>query len=113
MLAEILASEYSEPIAAPVFGPEGGEAAGPRSAFNDVDDFHGWNKSPPQYRDGTVMPDRVNWRHRVQVSYAQPNNPALDTAGNSDQGAKQIRVTIEYGNKILAEQFAVRTNTDE
>ena len=110
LMSEILQTAYSEPTSTPVFGPEGAESAGPRSAFDDVDDYHGWSKSPPQYRDGTAMPDRADWRHRVQVRYVVPGNPSLNTA--SDQGAKQIRVTVEYRDQVLAEQFAVRTDVE-
>jgi MSHA pilin protein MshD len=112
LMAEILQTAYSEPTATPAFGPEGAESAGPRSAFDDVDDYNSWNQSPPKYRDGTTIPDRTNWRHKVQVSYVQPANPTLATPGNTDQGAKRIKVTIEFKNNVLAEQFAVRTATD-
>jgi len=111
LMAEILQAAYSDPTGATSIGPDGAESAGPRSAFNDVDDYDGWNQSPPQYRDGTVMPDRNDWRHRVAVIRVVPNDPT-QTSG-SDQGAKLIRVTIEYRDDVLAEQLAVRTNTDE
>jgi prepilin-type N-terminal cleavage/methylation domain-containing protein len=110
LMSEILQTAYSDPSQPPVFGAESGETAGPRSAFDDVDDYNGWNKSPPQYRDGSTIPDRANWSQRVQVTYVQPANPSLATPGNTDQGAKRIKVTIEYKNKALAEQYAIRTN---
>lgn len=114
LLAEIVQTAYSDPTQSPVLGVESGESsAGPRSAFDDVDDYNGWNQSPPKYRDGTTIPDRVNWRHRVQVMYVQPANLTLGTAGNTDQGAKRIKVTIEFNNTVLAEQFAIRTNSDD
>lgn len=112
LMAEILQAAYSDPDTTPTFGPEGAESAGPRSAFDDVDDYNGWNKSPPQYADGTTIPDRADWRQRVQVAYVQPANPTLATPGNTDQGAKRIKVTIEYKGAVLAEQYAVCTNTD-
>ena len=113
LMAEILQTAYSDPNGSPVFGPEGVESAGPRSAFDDVDDYHGWNQLPPKYRDGTTIPDRADWRQRVQVIYVQPLNPTLGTIGNTDQGAKCIKVTIEHLGRVLAEQNAIRTNIDE
>ena len=110
LMSEILEAPYKDPTQTPVFGLESGEPAGPRAAFDDVDDYHGWNQSPPQYRDGTVMPDRADWRHRVEVAFVAPGN-TIQIAG-SDEGAKRIRVIIEYRNQILAEQIAVRTDTD-
>ncbi|MEX0613376.1 MAG: type II secretion system protein [Pirellulales bacterium] len=110
LMSEILQTAYHDPSQTPVFGRESGEPAGPRSAFDDVDDYDGWNQSPPQYQDGTNMPDRADWRHRVAVTYVVPGNPT-QTAG-SDLGAKRIQVIVEYRDQILAEQVAVRTNAE-
>jgi type II secretory pathway pseudopilin PulG len=110
LLSEILQTAYSEPSGATGIGADGAEAAGPRSAFDDVDDYHGWNQSPPQYRDGTVMPDRAEWRQRVEVTRITSDD-LISTAG-SDQGVKRIRVTIEYRDEVLAELIAVRTDIE-
>jgi prepilin-type N-terminal cleavage/methylation domain-containing protein len=110
LMSEITQLPYSDPNGSAVFGRESGEAASPRSAFDDVDDFNGWTASPPQYRDGTVIPDRTAWRQTVAVSWVTPANPASTAV--SDQGAKRIRVTIEYDGVVLADQSAIRTNTD-
>jgi MSHA pilin protein MshD len=111
LMSEILQAEYSEPSGAASLGPDSGEIGGPRSVFDDVDDYDGWNESPPQYRDGTPMPDRNDWRHRVEVDHVLPAD-STQTAG-SDQGAKRIHVVIEYRDDILIEQIAVRTNATE
>jgi type II secretory pathway pseudopilin PulG len=111
LLSEIVQQSYSDPDGTPVLGHETGEPSSPRSAFDDVDDYDGWNQSPPQFKDGTAIPDRTNWRHRVQVSYVVPGNPTQTS--NTDQGAKLIRVTVEFRNQVLSELIAVRTDTDE
>jgi hypothetical protein len=111
LMAEILQAPYSDPSQTPVFGLEGGEPASPRSAFDDVDDYDNWSETPPKYRDGTTMPDRADWRHRVRVSRVTPGD--LTQVSGTDQGAKRIRVTIEYRGEVLADQYAIRTNTDE
>jgi len=110
LMAEILNGAYSEPSGAPVFGPESGENTGTRAAFDDVDDYHGWNRMPPQTRDGVNLPDRAEWRRRVVVERVVPTNPAQTTSGSTDQGAKRIRVIVEYQGAVLIEQIAVRTN---
>ena len=94
LMSEIVQQPYSDPDGSAVFGRESGESPTPRSAFDDVDDYDGWNASPPQYRDGTTIPDRTNWRQRVVITRVVPTNPT-QTSG-TDQGAKRIRVTIEY-----------------
>ena len=111
LLSEILQTAYAEPSGSSAFGPDGAESAGPRSAFDDVDDYDGWNAAPPQYRNGTAMPDRAEWRQRVEVERVEPTNPTQSSA--SDEGAKRIRVWIEYHDQVLAEQVAVRTNSDQ
>src|SRR6478609_5829463 len=110
LMSEIMMQPYSDPDGSPVFGHESGEATNIRSAFDDVDDYDGWSASPPQYRDGTAIPDRADWRQRVSVTYVTPTNPTQTSA--TDQGAKRIHVTIEYQDVVLADQYAVRTNTD-
>src|SRR5262245_25665686 len=106
LMSEIVMQSYSDPDGAAVFGRETGESASPRSQFDDVDDYNGWNASPPQYRDGTVIPDRTNWRQRVTVTRATPANPTVSSA--TEQGAKQIRVTIEFQNVTIADQITIR-----
>jgi type II secretory pathway pseudopilin PulG len=110
LLSEILQQPYSDPDGAAVFGTESGESSSPRSAFDDVDDYDAWTAAPPQYRDGSTIPDRTNWRQRVAVTWLVPSNPT-QTSG-TDQGAKRIRVTIEFNDQVLADQSAIRTNTD-
>lgn len=111
LMAEILQLPYKDPSQTPVLGRESGEAASPRSGFDDIDDYNGYSQSPPRYRDGTVMPDRSDWRHSVSVSFVSPGNPT--TAVGSDQGAKLISVVIEYQNETIEQQYAIRTDTDE
>ncbi len=110
LMAEILQASYSDPNDTPVFGTEGSESAGTRAGYDDIDDYNGWNQSPPRARDGTLIPNRTNWRQRVTVNYVIPATPSQSS--ESDQGVKRIKVTIEYQNTILAEQTAFRTNTD-
>jgi type II secretory pathway pseudopilin PulG len=110
LMAEILATSYSDPNGAPTFGLETGEAA-PRTNFDDVDDFHGWNQMPPKAADGTTIPNRANFRQRITVNWVVPATP--QTTAVTDQGAKRVRVDIECDGVVLAEHTAIVTNTDE
>lgn len=110
LMAEILQQAYREPDGSAGFGRDAGELLGPRSAFDDVDDYLGWNESPPRYRDGSVMPDRAEWRHRVYLMHVLPGDPTQ--LSGTDQGAVRVRVIVEYRNQLLAELTAVRTDTD-
>lgn len=110
LMSEIVQQPYSDPNQTPVFGREPGEPSTPRSEFDDVDDYDGWNQSPPQYPDGTVIPNRSDWRQRVTITQVNPSNP-IQSVG-TEQGSKQIRVTIEYRNRVLAERVVLRTNVE-
>jgi type II secretory pathway pseudopilin PulG len=112
LLAEILVTAYSDPSGSAVFGLESGEAA-PRVNFDDVDDFNGWNQKPPKAADGSTIADRAGYRQRVTILRVVPTNPTQATPSNAEQGAKRICVTIEYDDVVLAEQYAVRTDTDQ
>lgn len=111
LMAEVLNGAYREPSDTEVFGPESGEDSGTRLLFDDVDDYDGWNQLPPQARDGTTFTDRADWRRRVTVERVQPSDPTQLTSGSTDAGAKRIHVFVEYRGTVLAEQFAVRSDT--
>lgn len=111
LMSEIVQLPYEDPTQTVVFGREPGEAASPRAGFDDIDDYKSWNQSPPQYRDGADIPDRTRWRQRANVRLVSPTSPWIVSA--ADQGAKLIRVVIQFDGVTLAEQTAIRTNTDE
>jgi type II secretory pathway pseudopilin PulG len=110
LMAEIVPLAYSDPDDDPEFGLEDGESASPRSGYDDVDDFHGLDESPPKYRDGSTIPNRTNWRRTVQIVRVVPATPTQATSGSSDQGAKRILVTVEYNGQVLTQQYAVRSD---
>lgn len=112
MTAEILNAAYKEPVASPLFGPEGSEVNGPRSAFNDVDDYNGWSEQPPKTKNGVSLTDRAAWRRRVVIERVVPATPTQLTPGSADQGAKRIRVIVEYDGQQVLEQIAIRTDNE-
>jgi MSHA pilin protein MshD len=107
LMAEILATNYKELVETPTFGPEPTETGGTRANFDDVDDFNGWNATPPQNSDGSVIANRTGWRQQVTVEYVDPLN--ANTTVGTDQGAKRITVTISKNSVTLATLIAVRT----
>jgi Tfp pilus assembly protein PilV len=111
LMAEILARAYRDPDDSAVFGLESGEVA-PRDNFDDVDDFNGWNQKPPQAADGSTLSDRARWRRRATVQRVRLSDLTQDTAGSTDEGAKRIRVIVEYDDVVLAEEYALITDTD-
>ncbi len=108
LMAEILQQEYEDPDGTAIFGVDAvDEDIDPRTEFDDVDDYHGWDRSPLEYKDGTPFADLDAWRRAVTVEYVNPSN--LDVVELTDQGVKRISVTVSYNDKVEAALVAIRT----
>jgi len=107
LTSEILQADYQEPDESSVFGPEASETGGTRAAFDDVDDYHNWNASPPQQKDGSPIPDRANWRRTVAVEWVNRNS--LTQVIAADQGVKRITVTASRNGQVMATLVTVRS----
>lgn len=107
LMAEILAKSYADPDSSPQFGPEAGESSTSKANYDDVDDYQGWNESPPQYADGNPMPDLTGWKRSVAVCWVDPSDVSKDKS--SDTGAKRITVTVQHNNVTVASRIAIRT----
>ena len=107
LMAEILQQSYQEPVDTPVFGRETSESGGDRAERDDVDDYDGWSSSPPEYKDGTEIPNLDGWERQVTVRWVQPND--LTQTALSDTGIKRITVTVSHNGLPAAELSAIRT----
>jgi len=106
LLEEILAQAYVEPTDSPVFGLEVLELN--RSQFDDVDDYHGLDESPPANRNGVALVGLNGWRRRVTVKYVDPLNPTAIVTG--DLGAKWIKVEVLENGQLRATVQSLKTN---
>lgn len=92
LMDEILSKGFEEGAAS--FGLEAGEApAGPRSAYDDVDDFDNWSSTPPQDMSGSSLADYPEFTRSVAISNVLSDDLEVDT----DDGAtdyKKIQVTV-------------------
>ncbi|HEB58024.1 MAG TPA: type II secretion system protein [Gammaproteobacteria bacterium] len=68
------------------FGPDGGET---RDLYDDVDDYHGLDLSPPTDANGNALTGYNGFRLRVQVV-----NAGNELAGLNNADAKRIDVTV-------------------
>lgn len=109
LMSEILSQAYEDPDLPPgSFGTGAAEAAtGNRSLYDDVDDYHNWSSSPPQKKDGSVIPGMTNWRRKVRVAWVSSDN--YDSSSLSDTGFKRIVVTVRYDGGKAASLTAIRT----
>lgn len=116
LLDEIAAAQYREPGSGPygALGPGGSERNGAdRTAFDDIDDYHGLRTQPPTDRFGIPLgedngaggrrPERQRvasayfsrWRQEVDVYYVNESNFSLPAAGASDYKAVHVRIVRE------------------
>jgi hypothetical protein len=107
LISEITALSYEDPDSTPAFGFESGESSTSKSAWDDVDDFHGWVESPPQFRAGTAMSGLSEWERSVTVERVNASVPS-ETA-QSETGAKRITVTVQRNKLVAATRVAIRT----
>ena len=73
-----------------------------------MDDFHNWSESPPQFANGTPMPDLAEWRRSVEVVWVNPAD--LSQTSASDLGVKRITVTVAHNNVVVATRIGIRTD---
>jgi hypothetical protein len=93
LMGEILALPYEDPEEpGGNIGKESGESGGDRVDYDDVDDYHGWNMDPPQYKDGTPVPGAIGWERVVLVKYF---DPSTGSTGLTDTGVKLITVQVD------------------
>lgn len=110
LMAEVLQQAYADSAYGPSssIGPGSDEAAtGNRSLYDDVDDYHGWQASPPQYKNGTPIAWATGYQRTVTVVWVDPDNPSV--AVGSPSGAKLITVTVRKDGLDVATLAAIRT----
>lgn len=106
LMSEILEQEYEEPVDLPLFGREAAETGPSRSAFDDVDDYHGWRARPPQYKNGSPIIGYDGWARWVVVQWIDPKD--LQKTASSPSGIKRITVTAARGAEPAATLVAFR-----
>jgi len=107
LMTEIINTAYLDEGTSILFGPELGEDTGDRSAFDDVDDFHQWTASPPEYPDGTEMTGLPGWQREVTVEFVSAADPSQTVL--TDDGVKRLTVTVRRDGVVLARLVTLRT----
>ncbi len=109
LMAEILQLAYADPAwGLGSLGPGSDEVVtGNRSLYDDVDDYNGWQESPPQNKDGTSIAWASGYQRLVSVAWVDPDNP--NQIVGSESKAKRITVTVRRDGKDVAQLVAIRT----
>src|SRR5207249_6775945 len=63
-----------------------------RSTWDDVDDYHGLDESPPRDKNGNNLTGFTGWRWKALVEFVQALSP--QSASSTDQGLKRITITV-------------------
>lgn len=109
LMSEILQCAYEDPDdPGTSLGYEVGESTINRTDYDDVDDYLGWDASPPEDRDGTVIPGPDGYRRIVNVEWINPSD--LEQIAGSPTGIKRITVMVRHNDVPVGSLFAIRTS---
>ena len=112
LAADLLDEVCSMPYEDDVYGEFGigvDEDPGDRSTFDDVDDYHGWLRNPPEFRDGSPIPGTDGWQRRVFVRLVDPANP--NAILGVESGGKLVIVRVSRGGVVYSEMARLRTRS--
>jgi MSHA pilin protein MshD len=96
-------------------GPNGGEA---RAIYDDIDDYHGINNSPPLDSQNAVIPDPYNnmvlnsFRQQVSVCYVPAANLDDLTQCATTSNYKRVSVTVSWGSPPIDQVELVQVFTN-
>ena len=92
LMSEIQRARYEEPVDSVGFGVEAPETAATREAWDDVDDYDGFEQFSPTDVNGAEVEGAKNWRWRAAVARVDPADPARVVS--VETGLKRITVTV-------------------
>ncbi len=110
LMAEINQLPFAE-AGSTTIGLDAGELASSRSTFDDIDDYHNWDVSPPRDRANTTLTQFNGYRSTVSVAFDSsiPSPPGGTwTAGTF----KKITVRIYKDSRLLTELVTIRSKND-
>jgi MSHA pilin protein MshD len=116
LVATNLARELSEEIATKYFTSPllddveamGAAVGETRSTYDDIDDYHGVNNSPPQMSNETVMTHLAGWSRSVKVVHVDLNDPSAESG--SYTGLKRVTVTVTKDGVTLAQDITLHAH---
>lgn len=104
--SEVSARAYEDPEApGGALGLETGEVA-PRENFDDVDDYEGWSKSPPEDAAGTPLARYAGWTREVEVDWTSQDQG--DDVAGAETGLKRFLVRVTAPDGTVYERQGLR-----
>jgi len=103
LMNEIRSKEYTDPRFPTNFGPETWAGETNRLNYDDVDDYAGWFRSPPETIEGNVMSNFSGFTWRVVVSNVPPTNFNLSASPACAPNSTDFkRITVIVSNAAVA-----------
>ncbi len=101
LMGEILSQAYEDAGEAKAsFGKRAGEVGdGSRKLFDDVDDYHGWESTPPEDKGGSKIDWATGLTREVSVVCVRPADFA-DTSPNGEC-LKRVVVRVKRGARVV------------
>lgn len=96
LLDEVSSAEFRDPDGGSTYGPEADETS--RASFDDMDDYHEYQMSPPVYRDGSVIEGFEAWSAEISVARAEPDGDGVKPVSGDDAPLREITVTLTDAN---------------
>ncbi len=94
LMAEILATSFSDPQGGSGFGIDSGETTDHRTTLDDVDDFNKYIDSPPTDADGVKIGWATQWSREVIVENVTISNPNKVDSDDAGTGLRRITITV-------------------
>ncbi|MGD9789843.1 MAG: Tfp pilus assembly protein FimT/FimU [Phycisphaerales bacterium] len=107
LLAKVQSLPYADPNDTPILGIEVGDVTATPATYDDVDDFNGYQETPPTDAAWQAMPVASRWKMSVSVTYVDPD--ANYAVAATDTGVKKITVVASSGDKPYATLWTIRT----
>jgi hypothetical protein len=108
LMTEICQNAYIDPNNGTALAPAANERSTPasRNLFVGVGNYNGWTESPPQYKNGTTIPNFTGWTRSVAVAYINPSTMAVS---GTDLGVMRITVSVTDPRGSVTTLVGLRT----
>ena len=110
LIEEITESNYAGDSNIIVFGPDPEELGPDRTLYDDVDDYHNWSANPPLDHFGQPFTQYGDFTRSVDVQYVKAADFSLTSI--TDEGFKQVVVTVTRNGRELTRQTYIIADTD-
>jgi hypothetical protein len=111
LMAEINQLPFADPAGGNTIALDSGENASNRATFDDIDDYNGYDQSPPRDRSNTSLTHYTGFQQQVTVAF-DTTIPAPGSGTWTAGTFKKITVKILKNGKPLVTLVTVRSRNN-